>query len=245
MKRCVMICILAFLVVWCLNTDVMASKQRHYWGKAKTESNSNFHLWIGFKVEKEVSPDSEGYNAEFRFDDSALSDVKKIQIKAPNGKKAELINGLRFNSEISLPGGGSFEEFQSKFPEGKYTVKFSPSKFGSADFHLTYDFPSTPQITYPKDGATGMPLSFTIEWESLEDIDSIMLKIEADSSDDFSFKRTLTTDSISFTVPDGFLQPNTTYEIVLIAIKHPEEDSDSLSYEMCSNRVISFTTGSE
>ena len=58
MKRCVMICILAFLVVWCLNTDVMASKHRHLRENTKAKSNSGSGIEVYVEVEKDTEPDS-------------------------------------------------------------------------------------------------------------------------------------------------------------------------------------------
>mgnify|MGYP001615046561 FL=1 len=243
MKRCVMICILAFLVVWCLNTDVMASKHRHLLGNAKLKSNSGFDNDIEVNVEKLEESNNVEYSIVFVFD-GGLENVKKVQIKAPNSKSSLLKNSLGFDKLWFSRGSLTYEDLINKFPEGKYSIKFSPSKFGSISFNLTYDIPSTPVITYPKDGATDVPLSFTITWESMSDVDGLQLGIGGDGAYPW-LEVDLATGDTSFSVPDGLLQPNTQYEIDLTAYKNSDENTDTFNSEMRSRRIISFTTGSE
>ncbi len=247
MKRCVMISILAFLVVWCLNTDVMASKHRHLRGNSNLKSNSSSDIGLGVMVEKLEESNNVEYGIDFGFEDGGLENVKKVRIKAPNGKSEVLQNSLGFDELVFDRGGLTYEDLINKFPEGKYSIKFSPNKFGSISFNLTYDFPSTPVITYPKDGATEVPLSFTITWESVSDIDGLRLSIGIDNggSDHISLDVELAAGDTSFSVPDALLKPNTQYGIELTAHKDSDENTDTFDSEMRSARGISFTTGSE
>lgn len=239
MKRCVMICILAFLVVWCLNTAVMASKHSHLRGNAKAKSNSSSDIEVYVQVEKDTEPGSEvGFiSFEVGGDGDTLDNIKKVQIKAPSGKKSILKNGLGFGgSEFSYE--SDYEVLQSKFPEGEYLITFSPKKYGEITINITYDLPSTPVITYPEDGAANVPLNFTIEWELLDDIDGLRLIIEGEEGDDMDFEKELSIDATSFTLPEGILQPNSQYQIQLNAFNNGEHVS-------MSTRSIYFTTGSE
>ena len=131
----------------------------------------------------------------------------------------------------------SSENFQSKFPVGDYSITFFPSKFGNETISLSYDFPSTPVITYPGNNATNVPLSFTVEWEPFNDIDELSLYIMDDNSEDEDkvYELDLTVDSESVSIPDGVLQSNTQYHIALEAYRD----------NYVTSRFIHFTTGSE
>lgn len=237
MKRCAMICILAFLVVWCLNTDVMASKHRHLRENAKAKSNSSSDIEVYVQVEKDTEPGSEDGIIIFGFEEDTLKNIKQVRIKAPGGKTSILKNGLGFGDSEFLYE-SDYEDLQNKFPEGRYLITFSPKKYGDITINITYDLPSTPVITYPEDGAANVPLNFTIEWELLDDIDGLRLIIEGEEGDDMDFEKELSIDATSFTLPEGILQPNSQYQIQLLAFKDGEHVS-------MSTRSIYFTTGSE
>ena len=166
-----------------------------------------------------------------------MDNIKKVQIKAPGGKTSILKNGLGFgDSEFSY--NSDNDVLQSKFPEGRYLITFSPQKYGDIKINITYDFPSTPLITYPEDGATNVPLNFTIEWELLDDIDRLRLNVEGHDNDEIDFEKELSIDATSFTLPEGLLLPNRQYQIELKAFK----DGENVSI---STRSIFFTTGTE
>ena len=204
------------------------------------KSNSDSDIGLGVMVEKLEESNNVEYGIDFGFEDGGLENVKKVQIKAPNSKSSLLKNSLGFDELVFNRGGLAYEDLINKFPEGKYSIKFSPSKFGSISFNLTYDFPSTPVITYPEDGATDVPLSFTLTWESVSDIDGLWLSIEG-VLDLFE----LAAGDTSFSVPDALLKPNTQYGIELTAYKNSDENTDTFDSKMRSARGIGFTTGSE
>lgn len=242
MKRCVMICILAFLVVWCLDTDVMASKHQ-YLGNAQPKRNSDSGINVDMTVEKFEKSNNVEYEIDFAFED--VDNVKQLQIKEPNGKSSLLKNSLGFDNLNFTRADLTYKDLLNNFPQGKYGIKFSPSKFKSISFNLTYDFPSTPVISYPKDGATKVPLNFTITWEFVSEINGLHLLVERGDDDNISLEVELAAGDTSYSVPDGLFQPNTPYSIELRAYKSSDENTDTFYSEMRSTRIISFTTGSE
>jgi hypothetical protein len=217
----------------------MASKQRPLRGNTNLKSNSGSDIEVYVEVEKDTEPGSEDGIISFEVggDGDTLDNIKKVQIKAPSGKKSILKNGLGFGgSEFSYE--SDYEVLHRKFPEGRYLITFSPKKYGNITINITYDFPSTPVITYPEDGAANVPLNFTIEWELLDDIDRLRLNVEGHENDEIDFEKELSIDATSFTLPEGLLQPNHQYQIELKAFK----DGENVSI---STRSIYFTTGSE
>lgn len=169
-----------------------------------------------------------------------ISEVKKIQIKAPNGKKFKTNNKLAFSGLEYEAWGMEFSEFEDNFPEGKYSINASSETKEMANFDVAYDFPSTPIITYPNEGDTDIPTSFTIEWEQLNDndLDGLWIFIESVDGDDLEFEKELSLDATSFTFSDGLLNPNTEYQVGINAFI--EDDNG----ERESTRAIFFTTGS-
>lgn len=133
-----------------------------------------------------------------------------------------------------------FSEFEDNFPEGKYSINASSETKEMANFDVAYDFPSTPIITYPNEGDTDIPTSFTIEWEQLNDndLDGLWIFIESVDGDDLEFEKELSLDATSFTFSDGLLNPNTEYQVGINAFI--EDDNG----ERESTRAIFFTTGS-
>ena len=240
MKKAMLICVFAFLVVWCFNPEIMASHHKLHWGKAKMNSNSDSEVSLAKDID---SSGEEQYSINFEIeseDESGSGGVTKIQIKSPKGKKMDLKNGLGL-AEFGLESGDlSFEDFQDMYPEGKYTVTLYPkSKYGSREFDLSYDFPSTPEITYPENGATDLPLSFTVEWESYDDnVDFLALELE-DEDGTVGFEVVLSSDTTSFLIPGGVLKPDTQYDMELLAHRF----SDGIEHDTIRSIVI--TTGAE
>ena len=244
MKRCVMICILAFFVVWCLNTDVMASKHRHLQGNAKVKSNSDADFSIETYLDKYIESNGEDkYSIDFEIhedDESGSGGISKIQIEPPKGQKMDLKNGMRLACFELESGLLSLKDFQDIYPEGKYkTTLYPKSKYGSRTFDISHNFPPVPEITYPENGAVDLPLSFTIEWES-NDYDDVYLALKIGNDEDsLQLEPGISQDTTSFVIPDGLLKTNTQFEIELTA----EWYIDGVEYN--TTRSIVFTTGSE
>ena len=250
MKRLIAFCVLVFLVALGMNPEIMASCYKHNWEKANLrhsmsvkkaaeDDTISVFMYAGKMVQYSEEDDQvyEEYDIVFMLDGDKLRDVKKIQIKNPNNKKLILKNTFGFNILELKADFMSSENFQSKFPVGDYSITFFPSKFGNETISLSYDFPSTPVITYPGNNATNVPLSFTVEWEPFNDIDELSLYIMDDNSEDEDkvYELDLTVDSESVSIPDGVLQSNTQYHIALEAYRD----------NYFTSRFIHFTTGSE
>ena len=249
-----MICILAFLVVWCLMPEIMADVNNHSLKNKKNKQSldtskvsEDNDIEIDVEVKRDVG-DEEGnyddYEIHFYIDGNRMEDVKKVQIKMPSGKKVALRNKLGFNYmefEVDNEQRYSLEDLKKKFPEGNYTIQLFPKKFGSKSFNLEYDFPTTPVITYPENDSTNIPLSFTMEWETLDDnINGILLRVE-DGNESYAYETyNISTNATSFSIPEGLLLPNTKTRIELTIFKSNEN-----GYTVSSNKIIHFTTGSE
>jgi len=241
MRKIVSVCTIAFLVVCGLSSAGMAAKIGHHLrGNPADHENSTSEVMLGMDLSKNVFSDGETYEIDFDIIGSGVKSVKKVTIKTPKGKKMDLKNTLGLNDMRFEAGNMSYEDYQKNFPEGKYSIMLSPKAFGSETFDVTHDFPVTPVITSPVEGATDVPLTFTIEWESLadEDIDGLFLDIEDEAGEEF--EKFLTADETSFTIPADMLQANTQYEIGLAAYKNIND----VMY-IATFRVINITTAAE
>lgn len=227
MKKFMVIFVLTLFAVMGLN-----KYERVAWAKNDVE--------MDIDLSKVVSSDGESYRIEIEF--GGGEDVKKVKtatIKIPSGKKMTLKNSLGLD-DIELDATyGSYDEFKEKFPEGEYSITLSPKKYGSLKVDMTHDFPPTPVITYPEDGATDVPLNLTVTWEQMS-LD-VSLTLGGGNIDPLTVS--LTEADTSYTIPTGLLQPNTEYELSLKVetIIGGGENGPDLE----TIRVIHFTTGSE
>lgn len=252
MKKLMIICMGVFLVMWGLSADVMASGKTH--GKkvkigdilranvkAQDEQDSEDDIEIGMQVDKIESSSDEFYDIQFYLEGDTLKDAKKVQIKIPTGKKIELKNTVGLNSLDFEAFDLDNVELEERFPEGEYNITLVPKKIGGATFDVAYDFPPTPVVTSPEADAADVPLTLTIEWESLadEDIDGLLLILETndDSDDSFELVKFLSTDTASFSIPEGLLQSDTEYELDVVAYKAFDENA-----YITGVRYINFTT---
>jgi len=215
---------LAFLLLLGLNTNILAQDE----------------IWMQINMVKEVYSHGEYYGIEFEISGDTMKNVKRVLIKVPNGKRMPLKNVLGLN-EVDLNAWGmSYEEFKNRFPEGEYSIVLFPRQYGSMKVNMTHDFPPTPVITYPADGATNVPLDLTIMWEALSGIVSLNLDIEAavegkPTLENFGIDD-LPVDATSFILPSSLLKPNTQYMLSLCS---------GANTSLCSARNIYFTTGAE
>jgi hypothetical protein len=108
---------------------------------------------------------------------------------------------------------------------------------------MAYDFPTTPVVTSPADNATDVSLAPTFEWESLadDDVDGLLLILLTQdfSENTLELIRYLPKETTSFSVPEGFLEADTEYELNVVAYKAFGENA-----YMTGVRYISFTTAS-
>ncbi|MCR4319218.1 MAG: Ig-like domain-containing protein [Candidatus Brocadiaceae bacterium] len=230
MKKFMVIFVLTFLAVVGLNK---------YEGVAWAEND----VEMGIDLFKYVSSDGESYDIAIEIGGEDVKKVKTATIKIPSGKNMKLKNSLGLD-EIGLWASyGSYDEFKKKFPEGEYSITLLPKKYGSLKVDITHDFPETPEITYPEDGATDVSLAPTITWEALNNIDGLFIfieTVEGDGVNKIGCEIELSKDVTSYTIPSGLLQSNTEYDFDLAA-----KISDGKDNDLFTSRVIRFTTGSE
>lgn len=241
MKKLVIICTFTLFILGWLSQDSIAS-HRKYHEKQKKAEDTNITGFNG-EIEKRIESDGEVYyEVGFECELENGEELKSVQIKTPSNKKLSIKNTLGLDAfEIDF-WDMAYEDLEDNFPEGKYTVTFSPKKLGKITFNLTHDFPSTPVITYPEDGATDVPQGFTLEWESLsdsDDVDGLTVYIQ-NEEENFEYEEELSVDDTSYTIPEGLLQPDTEYEIRLMPYN---ENNEYIT--LITIKGVSFTTSSE
>ena len=211
MRKLAVIFGLAFLLALTLNSNIMA----------QDEIEMDIEIW------KSAFSHGVYYGIEFELNGNGVKNARWVLINLPNGKKMWLRNTIGLN-EICLEAWDmSYEEFNNRFPEGKYRIILFPKQYGKLIVNMTHDFPQTPVITYPADGATDVPLTLTIEWEPLSDIDGLWLEFGGEG---LEAEVDLPIDTTSFTFPAGMLQPNTQYELCLNAERTDGRDNDLVSF---------------
>jgi hypothetical protein len=219
MRKFIAISVLVFLLILGLDTSIIAQNEIDYCGIGMYKNTFSNGVYYGFYIE---------------IGGDALKNTLWVLITNPNGKMMWLKNtfGLtKFEFDTYHTSLMSYEEFENRFPEGEYSVILWPSMW-NVTVNKTYTFPQTPVITYPSDGATGVPLNPTITWEPLVDIDYLSLDISAEGLD---ASISLLTAATSYKIPSGLLRPNTQYRIELEA---------GIVGDYQSSRLIYFTTGS-
>ena len=133
--------------------------------------------------------------------------------------------------------GLDFNEFTQEFPQGPYFIVPFPHTDSFKFVNIAYNFPPTPNVTFPIDGQTNVSLTHTITWVPMPGIDYIWLGIFEENGDgriDVDLGPGVT----SFTIPGGCgaLKPNTRYFVLLGGAK-------DIGYEIESTRLLYFTTG--
>ncbi|MCX5886121.1 MAG: hypothetical protein NT096_09470 [Proteobacteria bacterium] len=220
MKNRWVIFILTFFVGLTLNANLMAEE----------ETDVDIDMW------KSVYSHGDYYSIGFHMSGDIFKNIKYVVIDNPNGNKTWLKNAFGHNSISLEKTDMTYEEFNNEFPEGKYNIRFIPRSYGGFKKNLTYNFPPTPEITYPADGATNVPLSFTITWNPVWN-EGLELRIEGE---DFVYELDPESDATSYTIPTGILQGNTQYDIILEAQTETQGVGD-----IGTERIISITTASQ
>jgi len=242
MKKFMVIFALAFLLTLSFNNNSMAQEDE---------------TWIEIRIYQNIYTDSVDYEFVFDFDGHPVNmeNVARVLLKIPNNKRMVWNNSLRVDDFVLGSDEMTYEELENKFPEGKYKVIFFPRRLGSLEVNMPHYFPQIPNITNLSDGADNVPLNLTIEWSAPGYVNEWVLEIEKLDEDETVIEEELSlilpADVTSFEVPNGFLQPNTEYELNLSA--HIFVDADpyqgslrivgGMNGELVSSRIIYFTTG--
>lgn len=224
MKRIMTVCALFFVLVFGFKCNSFAENG----------------IEIDVDMWKDVFSHGEYYGCEIDIEGNGVKDVNWILVLDPSNEMLCVRNTLGLNELGFEASGMSYEEFASKFPEGDYTVFLLPQLAQSMSVHMNHNFPATPVITYPADGATNVPTDATITWKTTG-ISELCLSIENESGElDLEFNIDLPINSTSFRLPTGLLQSNTEYELELEA-----EISDGRDNDLDACRYIYFTTAGE
>jgi hypothetical protein len=225
MKRIMRVCALFFVLVFGFNCNSFAEND----------------IYIDVDMWKDVFSHGEYYGCEIEIEGYAVKDVDWVLVLVPSNELLCVRNTLGLNELGFEAWGMRYEEFASRFPVGLYTVFLLPQLAQSMSVHMNHNFPATPVITYPADGATNVPTDATITWEPMTGIHVLYLSIENKSGQlDLELEIDLPINSTSFTLPTGLLQSNTEYELWLEA-----EISDGRGNDLETCRCVYFTTAGE
>jgi len=101
------------------------------------------------------------------------------------------------------------------YPEGRYLFLGKSTNGVSllSEVWLTHDLPAAPEITYPLDGATGVPLDgASATWTAGPDADSFFVELEQEELGE-DIQSNCAGDTSSFGFPAGWLEPLTEYQL--------------------------------
>ena len=174
------------------------------------------------------------------------ADWKRLLIFDPRGRlifevepnaqlRTQSISGIFFESAEPPNEDVPIEEIFRRFPEGRYQVegctKDGRRLKGSALF--THDIPAGPVVTFPQDGGVVSASNLTITWNHVTTTldgrplrrtgyEIIVTKDAADDPNGFSlpvFDVHVLPSVTSLTVSTQFLEPNTSYELEVLALE--------------------------
>jgi len=174
------------------------------------------------------------------------ADWKRLLIFDPRGRlifevepnaqlRTQSISGIFFESAEPPNEDVPIEEIFRRFPEGRYQVegctKDGRRLKGSALF--THDIPAGPVVTFPQDGGVVSASNLTITWNHVTTTldgrplrrtgyEIIVTKDVADDPNGFSlpvFDVHVLPSVTSLTVSTQFLEPNTSYELEVLALE--------------------------
>jgi hypothetical protein len=196
-------------------------------------------LTISLITRKDVSASGESYKVNFDLEGDVLKNTRRVYITVPQNKNMMIRNRLNLNKITLESINTSYNDFIEAFPEGTYNFLLFPRPFkNSRNVSMSHDFPNTPVLIYPTDGASTVPLTPVIEWAqfSSSDIDNLFLEIKGIG---LNYRIELLPNATSLALPIGLLKPITQYTLSLGAKKTTDGQG---SYRE-SARVITFTTG--
>ena len=219
MKKCIGMLILISLFVFGMKPCAMAQDE----------------VQMHINMFKDVSSSGEVYGISFDLTGDKLKKVYRVFVDGPRGRRIWVNNTLNLNQILLSSVNLGIEEFNLWFPEGEYKITFSPPAFGKLKVRMTHNFPSTPVIVYPTDGAVDIPVNPVITWGPLTDILSLRLTVKDRAGLEFSIE--LPTNATSYSLPVNLLKPNTQYELSL-----QDTVTDFGGNGLTATTLISFTT---
>lgn len=148
--------------------------------------------------------------------------LERLRIVNPCGKEILDVRALhtddiglrKFALETPEP---ALDEVLDGYPEGWYRF-FGKSEDGQklySEVWLSHELPTVPTITYPLDGATGVPtVGAVATWSAGSDAESFFLELDQDELG-VDLKSNIVGDTTSFGLPSGWIRPDTEYQFGL------------------------------
>jgi hypothetical protein len=195
-------------------------------------------LAMSMTMRKEIRLDNNStiYRMAFDLSGDPLKKVRQVSIAIPNGKRMVVQNKFRLNIMNFEVVESDYQKLVKTYPEGQYRLLVSPRiKTGKRKAFLSHDFPAGVALLYPAASGEVLPLSFTAQWYPLADLaSSIFLEIKGPNR---HYSVTLSPTATSFTIPQGLLEPNLQYELMLGVSVQGESESRHETVE-----ILSFTS---
>ncbi len=201
----------------------------------KTEAPAQ-DIQMNINMFKDVSSKGEAYGISFALSGDLLKKVSRVFIDGPRGRRIWVNNTLNLNDVLLSALNLGSDEFNFWFREGDYKISFSPPGLGKLKVHMTHNFPPTPAVTYPLEGAADVPTNPVITWAPITGIIGLQLRLKDNAG--FVFSTDLPINATSYSVPANLLKPNTGYELSLEASVTDLSGTSGLATTM----NISFTT---
>jgi hypothetical protein len=206
------------------------------------------------KLIVEYNATDEDIGVHGAFDDHGWSELcvydpngEQVLAVKPEGQLEDLtLAGIFFESREPPSSEFSFEDLESRFPEGQYRVvgrTFDGKRLtGAATF--THDVPAAPTVTAPLDGDAVPHTDLVIQWEDVtETVDGgpititgyevIVTKEGHEDRHGFSqpiFDVHVPPDRNSLGVSEEFLEPGTEYEVEVLALEKSGNQTISVSF---------------
>ena len=189
---------------------------------------------------KDVSSNGEVYGISFELAGDKLKNAARIFIDGPRGKRVWVNNAVDLNQILLSAVDLSIDQFNRWFPEGDYLISYSPPAIGKLKVRMTHNFPSTPAIVNPTDGAVNVSVNPLITWGPLTNILSLRLTVKDRAGLEFSIE--LPPNATSYRLPVNLLKPNTQYELSLQGTTVADSGGNGF---LTTTSLISFTTEAE
>jgi hypothetical protein len=122
-----------------------------------------------------VSSNGEVYGIIFDLAGDKLKNAARVFVDGPKGKRIWVNNAVDLNQILLSAVNLSIDQFNRWFPEGDYMISYSPPAIGKLKVRMTRNFPSTPAIVNPTDGAVNVSVNPLITWGPLTNILSLRL----------------------------------------------------------------------
>jgi hypothetical protein len=194
--------------------------------------------------------DSPGWSQLCVFDPTG----KPIAVFEPRNELRDLtMAGVVFESREPPQGEFSFEDLAARFPEGRYRVqgRTFDGKALTGEATFTHDVPAPPTITLPAlaadaetPGAPGPRAGLVVDWEPVTETvtgdpvtitgyEVIVTKEHHDDPHGFSqpvYDVHVPATLGALEVPEAFLEPNTVYEVEVLALEESGNQTISVGF---------------